>query len=69
MSYEAKRAYLSEPKYIPSQRDRQEYPPPKTDVSSLSAVELSQMKAKLDRPLVFDEKVLKSLLPEQSKSE
>lgn len=50
-----------EPKYIPSPKERQEYPPPKTDVSSLSVAELNRMKTRLGHPLIFDEKVLESI--------
>lgn len=62
MSRKNKPARFGQPKYIPSSMEKQEeFPPIKTDVSSLSLAELSQKKAKLDRPLEFDEKVLKSL--------
>jgi hypothetical protein len=53
------------PKYIPSPiEEQEEYPPVKTDVSSISLAQLSQVKAKLDRDLVFDKKILKSLSPD-----
>ncbi len=62
MSKKTKQVPFGKPKYIPSSREEQEeYPPVKTDVSSLSLAELSQVKVKLERPLVFNKKFLKSL--------
>jgi hypothetical protein len=65
MSKRTKQVPFGKPKYIPSSKEEQEeYPPIKTDVSSVSLAELSQDKTKLDRPLVFDKKVLMSLAGE-----
>ncbi|MBM4293694.1 MAG: hypothetical protein FJ126_02160 [Deltaproteobacteria bacterium] len=62
MSNEVKRVYSGQAKYIPSAGVKQEYPLPKTDVSSLSSADLIKIKVELERPLVFDDKVLRSLL-------
>jgi hypothetical protein len=65
MSYGTKSQHFGQPKYIPySREEREEYPPIKTDVSSLSMAELSQINVKMDRPLKLDEKVLKSVSSE-----
>ncbi len=65
MSKKSLQIRSGKPKYIPSSiEEQEEYPPVKTDVSSISHAQLNQVKAKLDRDLVFDKKILKSLSPD-----
>ncbi|MBW1987816.1 MAG: hypothetical protein JRI50_11485 [Deltaproteobacteria bacterium] len=61
MPHEIKRIRFGQPKYIPYPRgEQEEYQPPKTDINSLSMAELRKNQAKFERPLVFDENVLRS---------